>query len=105
LQSSISGSVVPSVNSIFVSGNDVCASAILIVPANVGSNAPAYWKNGVEHDLSLNGAGSGYTTSIFVHGSDAYAAGWTSTSGAVYWKNDVETILSSRGFASSIYVQ
>ncbi len=105
LQSTISGSFVSSVNSIFVSGNDVYASAILIVPANGGSNAPAYWKNGVEHDLPLNGAGSGYMTSIFVDGQDVYATGWTSTSGAVYWINDVETILSSRGFASSIYVQ
>ena len=105
LQSTISGSVVPSVNSIFVSGNDVYASAILIVPTNGGSNYPAYWKNGVEHDLPLNGAGSGYTTSIFVYGPDVYVVGWTSTSGAVYWKNDVETILSARGFASSIYVQ
>jgi hypothetical protein len=58
----------------------------------------------VEHDLPLNGASIGNTTSIFLSGSDVYVAGST-TAGAVYWKNGVETILSSVGYANSIYVQ
>jgi hypothetical protein len=105
LKSAISGSYVTSVISIFVSGNDVYASANLIVPTHGGVNAPAYWKNGVVYDLPLNGATNGNTSSIFVSGSDVYVAGWTSSAGAVYWKNGVETILSSSGQANSIYIQ
>jgi hypothetical protein len=74
------------------------------VPANGGSNAPAYWKNGVENDLPLNGASYGNATSIFVSDSNIYVSGYTSA-GAVYWKNGVETILSSSGSANSVYVQ
>ena len=42
------------------------------------NNAPAYWKNGVEHDLPLNGAAYGNATSILVSGSDVYVTGETS---------------------------
>jgi sulfur transfer complex TusBCD TusB component (DsrH family) len=101
----LAGSFVSAVNGLFVAGNDVYATAYLIVPGNGGENAPAYWKNGVEVDLPLNGATSGYARSIFVSGSDVYAAGWTSSAGAVYWKNGVETVLSTGGSANSIFVE
>jgi hypothetical protein len=104
LHSTIAGSSVFGVTSIFVSGDDIYVSAILFVPANGGVNTPAYWKNGIEYDLPLNGTTSGYTTSLYVSGSDVYASGNTSA-GAVYWKNGVETILSSAGEAQSIFVQ
>jgi hypothetical protein len=105
LQSSIPGSYQTSISSIFVSGNDVYASANLIVPTKNGlANAPAYWKNDVEYDLPLNGADYGLATSIFVSGLDVYVSGWTSA-GAVYWKNGIQTILSPGGTASSIFVQ
>jgi hypothetical protein len=42
LQSNISGSFVSNVHSLFVTGNDVYALGNLIVPANGGSNIPAY---------------------------------------------------------------
>ena len=91
-------------NSLFVSGGDLYCTGSLTVPVNGGSNAPAYWKNGVEHDLPLNGAAYGNATSILVSGSDVYVTGQTSE-GAVYWKNDKEIILSSAGSANDIYVQ
>ena len=98
-------STITNINSIFVAGNDVYVSGDLLVQTMGGINAPAYWKNGVEYDLPLNGAITGITTSIFVFGSDVYISGWTSSAGAVYWKNGVETILSLKGIANSIYVQ
>jgi hypothetical protein len=104
LQSKNTAWPLTNVNSIFVAGNDVYATGDLVVPNNGGSNAPAYWKNGIEIDLPLNGAKYGNSTSIFVSGSDVYVSGYTSD-GAVYWKNGVETILSSQGTANSIFVQ
>jgi hypothetical protein len=92
------------INSLFVSGGDLYFTGNLIVPANGGTNAPAYWKNGVEHVLPLNGAAYGNATSILVSGTDVYVTGQTSE-GAVYWKNGVEIILSSAGTANAIYVQ
>jgi hypothetical protein len=105
--SAIPGGFTSAVNSLFIVGNDVYASGWLTVPANGngGGNAPAYWKNGVEVDLPLNGADFGYARSIFVYGSDVYVTGWTSSSAAVYWKNGVETVLSSGGSANSIFVK
>ena len=92
------------IHSIFVLDGDIYLTGYLVVPANGGTNAPAYWKNGVEYDLPLNGATYGSATSIFVSGTDVYLTGETSD-GAVYWKNGVETILSSTGSAIGIYVQ
>jgi hypothetical protein len=89
------------INSLFVSGGDLYFTGYLIVG---GMTAPAYWKNGVEHDLPLNGAAYGNATSILVSGTDVYVTGQTSQ-GAVYWKNGVEIILSSKGTANDIYVQ
>jgi hypothetical protein len=93
--------VITAINSIFVSGGDLYFIGYLIVG---GANTPAYWKNGVEYDLPLNGATYGNATSIFVSGTDVYVTGQTSD-GAVYWKNGVEIILSSAGIANDIYVQ
>jgi hypothetical protein len=103
LHSSV-GSFVLGVTSIFVSGKDVYVSANLFLPANSGTNKPAYWKNGIEIDLPLNGATSGYTTSLYVSGDDVYVTGKTS-SGAVYWKNGVETMLSFAVEANSIFIR
>ena len=93
-----------SINSLFVSESDLYFTGYVLVPANGGTNAPAYWKNGVEYDLPLNGAAYGNATSILVSGTDVYVTGETSE-GAVYWKNGVEIILSSAGTANDIYVQ
>jgi hypothetical protein len=87
--------------SLFVSGGDLYFTGYLI---HSGTPAPAYWKNGVEHDLPLNGAAYGNANSILVSGTDVYVTGQTSL-GAVYWKNGVEIILSSAGTANGIYVQ
>ncbi len=89
------------INSLFVSGGDLYFTGYSI---RGGANAPAYWKNGVEHDLLLNGAAYGNATSILVSGTDVYVTGQTSQ-GAVYWKNWAEIILSSAGTANDIYIQ
>lgn len=102
LRTAISGGYVAVTRSIFVSGNDVYAAGTVLIIGGV--YAPAYWKNGVEYDLPLNGAVYGSANAIFVTGPDVYVAGGTSA-GAVYWKNGVETTLSSTGSANSIYVQ
>jgi putative NIF3 family GTP cyclohydrolase 1 type 2 len=104
LHSPISGSYVTNVHSLFVAGDDVYVLGNIVVPTGGGVTIPAYWKNGVEYDLPLNGASFGSTTSIFVSGPDVYIAGEAGNA-AVYWKNGVETILSSAGSANSIYVQ
>ena len=92
---------ITAINSLFVSGGDLYFTGYLVVN---GANAPAYWKNGVEHDLPLNGPAYGNATSILVSGTDVYVTGQTSQ-GAVYWKNGVENILSSTGTANDIYIQ
>ena len=92
------------IRSILVSGEDLYFTGNLIVSANGGTNAPAYWKNGVQYNLPLNGAVYGSASSIFVSGADVYVTGSTSD-GAVYWKNGVETILSPAGNANAIYIQ
>jgi len=113
-------SFVSTISSIFVSGNDVYTTGYIIpIFAPPGVNiGPAYWKNGIEHDLSVNAPfdfNTSYgTSSIFVIGSDVYVAGYSLTlvspalpyaHSAIYWKNGAETVLSASGIANSIYVQ
>jgi hypothetical protein len=69
-----------------------------------GTNAPAYWKNGVQVDLPLDGATYGNATSIYVSGDDVYVAGTTSQ-GAVLWKNGAATLLAAGGEANSVVVK
>jgi hypothetical protein len=108
------GSFVSAINSILVSGNDVYTTGYLIG----ASTGAAYWKNGIENDLSTAGPPNGNTTytttSVFVLGSDVYVAGYSTTftspstlslDSAVYWKNGVEKSLSTSGRANSIFVQ
>ena len=111
-------SFVATIPSLFVSNNDVYSAGHLIefgLPPGV--NIAAYWKNGIENDLSLSGtinANTSYsTTSIFKFGSDIYVAGYSTTftsastvslDSAVYWKNGIEKSLTSAGEANSIYV-
>jgi hypothetical protein len=104
LKTTDSGDYVSQARSIFVSGSDVYVVGNYYGATTGGYLFPAYWKNGVEYDLPMNGAAYGMANAIFVSGSDVYVVGQT-TSGAVYWKNSVETILSSTGSANSIYVQ
>jgi hypothetical protein len=101
LHSSIPGSYAVSVSSLFANGTDIYAIASLQAPTSVtnGSytnfdNIPVYWKNGIEHDLPLNGDSYGSANTVFVNGSDIYVCGNTA-SGAVYWKNGIETKLGS----------
>jgi hypothetical protein len=98
------GSNVSQVRSIFVEGNDVYLIGNYYGPSTGGYLAPAYWKNGVEVDLRMNGAVTGQANAIFVSGSDVYVAGQVGHS-AAYWKNGVETILTPNGSANSIFVQ
>lgn len=86
---------------IFVDGSDVYSISHVVVN---NFNIPAYWKNGVQVNLPLNGAAYGNATSIFVSGGDVYVTGVTSH-GAVLWKNGVEKVLSSRGEAFSVAVR
>ena len=99
LHSSIPGSYA-FVSSLFVNGTDIYA-----IEEFEGPTIPAYWKNGIENDLPLNGDSYGYANSVFVNGSDIYVCGNTS-SGAVYWENGIETKLSSDyGSVSSILIK
>jgi hypothetical protein len=106
------GSYAVSANPIFANGTDVYAVAELMVPTSMSNgnyfdfyNIPAYWKNGIENDLPLNGDSYGNANGVFVDGDDVYVCGQT-TSGAVYWKNGVETKLGpDYTSVSSIYIQ
>lgn len=100
-----SGGALPlfNVRAIFVNGADVYSTSNLVLGLG-GTNAPAYWKNGVEVDLPMNGAPYGNATSIFVSGNDVYISGTTSQ-GAVLWKNGVYTLLAAGGSANSVVVQ
>jgi hypothetical protein len=80
-----------------------------------GYGFPLYWRDGEVADLSVcrypkPDIGGAYPYSIFVSGSDVYAAGTGSCdyrSVATYWKNGVRTDLTSRTLhyhAKSIYV-
>lgn len=112
LHFSIPGSYAVFVSSLFVNGTDIYAVAGLEVPTSMtnGSysyfnNIPAYWKNGIEHDLPVNGDSYGNASTVFVNGSDIYVCGNTG-SGAVYWKNGVEKVLGpDYGSVSSILIK
>jgi hypothetical protein len=104
LQASTSGRQISRIGCIYVSGNDVYVIGNTYGAGANGYLAPAYWKNGAEVDLPLNGATYGLATGIYVNGSDVYVTG-SAANGAVYWKNGVETVLSSTGSANSIYIQ
>jgi hypothetical protein len=111
LHTSIPGSYAVLVSSLFANGTDIYAVAQLMAPTSMSNgnyfdfySIPAYWKNGIENDLPLNGDLYGNANTIFVNGADVYVCGQT-TSGAVYWKNGVETILGSDyGSVSSILI-
>ena len=98
---SFGGQELFNVRAIFVSGDDVYSTSNWVLN---GANAPAYWKNGVQVNLPLNGATYGNANSIFVSGNDVYVAGTTSQ-GAVLWKNGVGTLLAAGGEANSVVVQ
>lgn len=95
------GEPISDVHSIFVQGQDVYSVSGLVMG---GVIVPAYWKNGVQVNLPLNGAAYGTAISIFVSGSDVYVCGYTSL-GAALWKNGVGTVLAPRGQATSVVVQ
>ncbi len=114
-------SYLSSVISLFVSGTDVYTTGVLIpigLPANVYLGA-AYWKNGVEVDLTTNNPAPGpnttyVTTSVFIQGSDVYVSGYFKTfisgalptvDSAVYWKNGIEYNMHTPGDANSILVK
>jgi hypothetical protein len=93
------GSYAVFVTSLFVNGTEIYSVAELEVPTDMTSgyytnfyNIPAYWKNGIENDLPLNGDLYGNANTVFVNGSDIYVCG-TTESGYVYWKNGIETKL------------
>lgn len=67
---------------IYVSGQDIYVCGIIDVN---GITAAAYWKNGIETDLT-NGTKAAGAWSIWVSGSDVYVAGGDNN-GIEYWKN------------------
>jgi hypothetical protein len=115
LQTTESGYSVGPVLSILISGTDVYMLANLVADNNGFQYSPAYWKNGVEHDLPLNwGATSGYANSIFIYNNDVYVAGITNSDPpqdinpkVVYWVNGVEHLVDSSpgAIAYSIFVK
>jgi hypothetical protein len=112
LHTPIPGSYAVAVSSLFASGADIYAVAPMMAPTYSSNgnyfdfySIPAYWKNGLENDLPLNGDPYGNANSVFVSGSDVYVCGRTA-SGAVYWKNGTETVLGpDYGAISSILIQ
>lgn len=102
LQPSDPGTLVSQAISIFVHGSDVYVVGNYYSPATYLQ--PAYFKNGVQQNLPLNGAKFGRANDIFVSDSTVYVVGSTAD-GAVYWKNGVETVLSPVGSAWSVVVQ
>ncbi|HEY5369869.1 MAG TPA: hypothetical protein VIJ75_12855 [Hanamia sp.] len=112
LHFSIPGSYAVFVSSLFANGTDIYAVAELEVPTSMANgsysyfnNIPAYWKNGIENDLPLNGDSYGNASTVFVNGSDIYVCG-NIGSGAVYWENGIETKLGSDyGSVSSILIK
>jgi hypothetical protein len=102
LQPSDPGTLVSQAISIFVLGNDVYVVGNYYSPTTYLQ--PAYFKNGVQQTLALNGAKFGSASDIYVSDSTVYVVGSTAD-GAVCWKNGVETVLSPVGSANSIIVQ
>jgi hypothetical protein len=89
------------VNSIAVSGKDVYVTGIRQTATFY--NVAAYWKNGVEYDLTDSTVSSS-AFGITVQGSDVYIAGSITLSsgkdGAVFWKNGVLTMLPCKDYAT-----
>jgi hypothetical protein len=90
--------------SVFVSGADT------YIAGNLNS-FPAIWKNGTSTTLPY--VSGGEACSVFVIGSNVYAAGWEYNAGnsiARYWKNSVATDLpkpagaTGSAYAYSIYI-
>ncbi len=90
----------PSATEMTLSGSD------LYIPGTVGivNKNALYWKNGIADSLptSLNGS---YAYSIFVDGTDVYAAGRTFSykgiSLATYWKNGVPVYLTDSSISAT----
>ena len=91
-----------------VSGADVFTAG-----SNQGSGAgslPESWKNSSLQSLPATYNG-GEAYSIFVSGTDVYAAGyqWSMGSGgnsiATYWKNGVFTVLPGAGIVNGFFVK
>jgi ribosomal protein S8E len=74
---------------IYVNGTDV-----YIAGADINTGGPAYWKTGITVDLPMTtGHNGGRAHSVFVVGTDVYAASWDFVNGANSlprcWKNGV----------------
>lgn|GEM_PF-965489 len=98
------------VSSVFVSGNDVYVSGMVVTTNQMINNA-VYWKNGVETVLPSSAANA-FASSIYVSGNDVYVAGYEYNKDqpkyAVYWKNGVEVKLTdgtTETIATSIFVK
>lgn len=89
---------IPTVKDIYVAGFETISN----------NQIPKYWKNGVGTTLSTLIRGS--AESIFVSGTDVYAAGYAFLSGngsnAVYWKNGnlINLVASTQSYATGIFV-
>jgi hypothetical protein len=92
------GNGYPAAFSLFVSGSDV------YVGGDDAAGKPAYWKNGAQQNLLVNGAKFGSANDICVSDTTVYVVGSTAD-GAVCWKNGVETVLAPVGAAQSVIVQ
>jgi len=72
---------------------------------------PCYWNGTTKVNLTFAGPDEGYTTGIYVSGSDVYVSGYYPESGeghfdfkACYWKNGTVHLLDDGFVATSIYV-
>lgn len=77
-------------HSIFIDGNDVYASGVMLTPSPMYERIAAVWKNGtLLYSLTSNNIGYGCGLKVVVWNGDVYTAGYEHYIQKV-WKNDIE---------------
>jgi hypothetical protein len=100
-----------SVESLFVSGDDVYAAVMDIIDDNIYNlkSRPLLWKNGESQELLNEGEFGAYVRTVFVEGEDVYVVGNELNKAgpmAVLWKNGVwQKLLADKpALADSLFV-
>jgi hypothetical protein len=91
----------PQSTGIFASGGDVYVSGLQ--QTTTGWTVAIYWKNAAPIFLSTDSLSGSVANSIYVAGSDVYAAGWQNInnySRAMLWKNGTPTALTGNDTSS-----